>query len=71
MQPSEREFHFRLDARRPSDETSGRLFDHVLQQRSLADSSLAAQDEHLARPGTGCLNEVFQSRAFVTSATQR
>jgi len=50
VQPSEREFHLGLDARRSRDATSRRALQQVFQQRGLADSCLTAQDQHLALP---------------------
>jgi hypothetical protein len=50
MQPSERELHLGLDARRPRPATSGRALKQVLKQRGLAGSGLTAQDQHLTLP---------------------
>ena len=42
LQPRERELHLRLDTGRPGDAAAGRLPHQILQQRALADPSLAA-----------------------------
>ena len=46
MQTGEREFHLGLDARRPGDPASVRCCRQMPQQSGLADSRLAAEDEH-------------------------
>ena len=70
MQPCERELLLRLDARRPRDVASGRALHQVLQQRGLADSGLAAQDEHPASTLSDTLDQLVQCRALGAPAMQ-
>ena len=55
LQPSERELHVSLHARRPGHHASGRLLDQLLEQRCLPDPRLAADDQDPApsRPDIG------------------
>ena len=53
MQTRERELHLRLDARRSHDAPPRRVPQQVLQQRGLADTGFASQDQHSALDPTG------------------
>ena len=70
VQRRERELHLRLHAGHAQHaEVAGRL-DRVLEQRRLADSRFAPQDEGFAAPGTRGREQLVQRRALVAPTTQ-
>jgi hypothetical protein len=51
VQPGEGQLHLGLDPHGPCDPAPGRGLLEVVEERSLADPHLAAQDQHLAAAG--------------------
>ena len=63
-----RNLHLRLDSRDTGHPAAGRVLHHVLEQRRLADPSLAAQDEGAARSGARRHDEPVQRLALGVAA---
>jgi hypothetical protein len=70
VKPSERQFHLRLDARRPDDATSCRAGQQVVEECSLADAGLTPQDDRPAGPIPGARQQAVQSGAFLASVLE-
>lgn len=70
MQPGEDEVRLRLHARGPHDPASPGGLDQVVQQRGLAGSRLAVDDQRPAVPGPDAGHQAVQRLALVTAATQ-
>ena len=70
MQDGEREFHFGLNTRRPHHAALRRALLHVVQQDSLADSRLTAQDQHPALTGPHLSQQPVKRRLLGPPAAQ-
>jgi hypothetical protein len=70
LQPGVRELHLGLRARRSHDAAARRLVRHVLQQRGLADASLAAQHQHRASAGAQASQQLIQRFALAPPPEQ-
>jgi len=70
MQDGERQFHLGLNARRPHHAALRRALLHVVQQNSLADSRLTAQDQHPALTGPHLSQQPVKRRLLGPPAAQ-
>jgi hypothetical protein len=71
VQPSERQFHLGLDPCDLSDLEAGRLIDSMLQQRGLAETSLAPDHEHSALALSDVLEQPVHVLALADPAEER
>ena len=71
MQTGVDELHLRLHAHDPHDATPGRLLGDVLEQCSLTNTRLAAQDLHRASSHREALQLSVQQFALVAAASQQ
>ena len=70
LQPGERELHLGLDADRVEYPAARRPLGHVLQQRRLADTGLAAHHQRLALACANGADQLIEGRALATPAEQ-
>jgi hypothetical protein len=68
LQTRIREFHLRLDAGRSDNAAPGRVFDQILQQRSLADPRLPADREHPAWARAHARHQLIERAALAAPA---
>src|SRR4051794_459816 len=67
VQAGERKLHLRLDTGRPRDPASVARFRQVLQQRRLADSGLAAEDQNATLTGAHSRDEPTEHFALTVT----
>jgi hypothetical protein len=71
MQPSERELHLRLDARRAGDSAARSATQDVSEQRALPDARLAAQHQRPARTRPHARDQFVERRALAAPPKER
>ena len=70
VEPGERHLHFRLDACHPRDAAADRALRQVIQQRRLARSRLAAQNQDAALAGPHVRGQPVEHLTLATTAMQ-
>lgn len=71
MKPAVRELHLRLDPYRPCDVPARDPFGHIVEQRALADTRFATQNDDAALTCTRVSQDPVEPFAFAATSEER